>query len=68
MVARKVKNQRGNLHPNVKHDLDIRQVKELAKIQCTLKEIAAVMGALLIRWKDTMPTLLARAERAEKHP
>jgi hypothetical protein len=36
--------QRGHAGRPVTHNLDVRQVKELAKIQCTMKEIAAVMG------------------------
>jgi len=44
MVERKSKIQRGNVGRPIKHNLDFRQVIELAKIQCTMKEIAAVMG------------------------
>ncbi len=30
--------------PTIKHNLDERQIKELAEMQCTMTEIAAVMG------------------------
>jgi len=43
-MPRAKKIQRGNVGRPVKHNLDVRQVLELAKIQCTMKEIAAVMG------------------------
>ena len=43
-MPRAKKNQRGNVGRPAVHNLDSRQVRELAKIQCTMLEIAAVMG------------------------